>query len=130
MKKLCHTLIDQIFKGEIMAKMKVLKQEISTLQLDNQDYISITDIANAKDSEARAADIIKNWLRNRSTLEFIGTWEHLYNPDLKVVEFDHFRMSAGQHSFVLSPGKWVEKTNAIGIVVCCCGGGKIVVWVF
>ncbi len=100
-----------------MAKMKVLKQEIGTLQLDNQDYLSLTDIANAKDSETRAADIIKNWLRNRSTLEFIGTWEHLYNPNFKVVEFDHFRMSAGLHSFVLSPGKWVEKTNAIGIVV-------------
>ncbi len=100
-----------------MAKMKVLKQEIGTLQLDNHDYISLTDIANAKDSETRAADVIKNWLRNRSTLEFIGTWEHLYNPNFKVVEFDHFRMSSGLHSFVLSPGKWVEKTNAIGIVV-------------
>jgi len=52
-------------------------QNITTLQLDNQDYISLTDIANAKDSERRAADIIKNWIRNRGTLEFIGTWEHL-----------------------------------------------------
>ena len=66
-----------------MAKMKVLTEEINTLQLDNQDYISLTDIAKAKESETRAADVIKNWLRNRSTLEFIGTWEHLYNPNLK-----------------------------------------------
>jgi hypothetical protein len=100
-----------------MAKMKVLKHEIGTLQLDDQDYISITDIANAKEDEARAADVIKNWLRNRGTLEFIGAWEHLYNPNFKVVEFDHFRISAGLHTFVLSPGKWIRSTNAIGLVV-------------
>ncbi len=86
-------------------------------QQGGSDYISLTDIANAKEGDGRAADIIKNWIRNRGTLEFIGTWEQLNNPDFKVVEFDHFRMRAGLPSFVLSPGQWVEKTAAIGIAV-------------
>ncbi len=74
-------------------------------------------MANAKGKESRAADIIKNWLRNRYTIEFLGTWEIIHNPDFKVVEFDHFRMQAGLHSFVLSVSEWIEKTNAIGIIV-------------
>ena len=103
-----------ILTGIIMAKIKVLDLEISIVQ---DEYISLTDIANSKDGESRAADIIKNWMRNRGTLEFIGTWEQIHNVDFKVVEFDHFRMQAGLTSFVLSPGKWIEQTNAIGIVV-------------
>ena len=90
---------------------------MSVITQNNEDYISLTDIAKSKDSESRAADIIKNWIRNRGTLEFIGTWEQLYNPNFKVVEFDHFRINAGLASFVLSPGKWIEKTNAIGFIV-------------
>ncbi|HQO10047.1 MAG TPA: KilA-N domain-containing protein [Clostridiales bacterium] len=85
---------------------------------DNQtDYICITDMANAKENESRAADIIKNWIRNRYTLEFLGTWEQIYNPDFKVVEFDHFKMQAGLNTFVLSVSEWIEKTNSIGFVV-------------
>ena len=100
-----------------MAKIKVLEQDITTIKFNDEDYISLTDIANSKDGELRAADVIKNWIRNRGTLEFIGTWEKIYNADFKVIEFDHFRMSAGLPSFVLSPGKWIDKTQAIGIVV-------------
>ncbi|MBM3404890.1 MAG: KilA-N domain-containing protein [Bacteroidetes bacterium] len=81
------------------------------------DYICITDMANAKGNESRAADIIKNWIRNRYTLEFLGTWEQINNPDFKVVEFDHFRMQAGLNSFVLSVSEWIEKTHAIGFLV-------------
>jgi len=81
------------------------------------DFICLTDMANAKDGEARAADIIKNWLRNRYTLEFLGTWEQINNPGFKVVEFDHFKMQAGLPSFVLSVSEWIEKTDAIGISV-------------
>ncbi len=81
------------------------------------DYICITDMANAKENESRAADIIKNWIRNRYTLEFLGTWEQMYNPNFKVVEFDHFRMQAGLNSFVLSVSEWIAKTNAIGFIV-------------
>ncbi len=81
----------------------------------DSDYISITDMANAKDGSGRAADVIKNWIRTRTTIEFLGAWEQLYNLNFKVVEFDHFKMEAGLPSFVLSPSKWVETTNAKGI---------------
>ena len=73
--------------------------------------------ANGKQSESRAADIIKNWIRTRYTIEFLGTWEMIHNPNFKVVEFDHFRMQAGLPSFVMSVSEWIEKTNAIGIIV-------------
>lgn len=90
---------------------------ITVLHSQENDFISLTDIAKTKENDSRAADVIKNWIRTRSTLEFIGTWEQLYNPDFKVVEFDHFKMNAGLPSFVLSPGRWIEKTNAIGFIV-------------
>ena len=90
---------------------------ITIASFDLDDYICITDMAKAKDDESRAADIIKNWIRNRSTLEFLGTWEMMYNPDFKVVEFDHFKAQAGLHTFVLSAKQWIEKTNAVGIYV-------------
>ena len=91
---------------------------ITVTQADNiEDYICITDIAAAKSDNLRAADVIKNWMRNRNTLEFLGTWESIYNSDFKVVEFDHFKQQAGLHTFVLSVGEWIEKTNAIGLFV-------------
>jgi len=85
-----------------MAKIKVQNKEITVITLNEKDYISLTDMANAKESESRAADIIKNWLRNRYTLEFLGTWEIIHNPNFKVVEFDHFKKEAGLPSSVLS----------------------------
>ncbi|MDR2085175.1 MAG: KilA-N domain-containing protein [Bacteroidales bacterium] len=98
-------------------KIIVSNTEIAVTQLNNEDYICITDMAKAKEGDARAADIIKNWIRTRTTLEFLGTWEEMYNPNFKVVEFDHFKMQAGLPSFVLSVSQWVETTNAIGIYV-------------
>ena len=74
-------------------------------------------MANGKQSESRAADVIKNWIRTRYTIEFLGTWEMIHNPNFKVVEFDHFRMQAGLPSFVMSVSEWIERTNAIGIIV-------------
>jgi hypothetical protein len=103
-----------------MTKRKTIQvQDISiSITLENgSDFICLTDMANAREGERRAADIIKNWLRNRYTLEFIGTWEQINNPDFKVVEFDHFKMQSGLPSFVLSVSEWIEKTNAIGITV-------------
>ena len=103
-----------------MAKNKIIEVNgitVTIFQANKNDYISLTDIAKSKDGDSRAADIIKNWIRNRGTIEFIGTWEQIHNPNFKVVEFDHFRMNAGLTSFVLSPGKWIDKTDAIGIVV-------------
>lgn len=83
---------------------------------NQQDFICLTDMVKSKENDSRAADIIKNWIRNRSTLEFLGTWESLYNPNFNVVEFDHFRKQAGLPTFTLSVSNWTNKTNAIGIV--------------
>lgn len=101
-----------------MSKNKQIKVQGVIINLkvsEEDDYICITDMAKAKSDSSRAADIIKNWIRTRTTLEFLGTWEQLNNPDFKVVEFDHFKSRAGLPSFVLSPSLWVEKTNAVGI---------------
>jgi len=100
-----------------MAKIKVENTEITVLSIEKMDYISLTDMANAKESESRAADIIKNWLRTRYAIEFLSVWEQINNPNFKVVESDHFKMQAGMPSFVLSASEWIEKTDAIGIVV-------------
>lgn len=100
-----------------MAKITVENTEITVVSFEDRDYISLTDMAGAKENEVRAADVVKNWLRNRYTIEFLGTWEMIHNPDFKVVEFDHFRKEAGLPTFVLSCSEWIEKTNAIGIIV-------------
>jgi len=90
---------------------------VSIVSFNEEDYICITDMAKAKQGDARAADVIKNWIRTRSTLEFIGTWELINNTGFKVVEFDHFKMQAGLPNFVLSVSEWIEKTQAIGMYV-------------
>ena len=100
-----------------MAKIKVENKEITIISNNEGDFISLTDMANAKESESRAADIIKNWIRTRYTLEFLGTWEQIKNPNFKVVEFDHFKTQAGLPNFVLSATEWIEKTNAVGLIV-------------
>ena len=90
---------------------------VTIMNVDQRDYISLTDMAKARTDAGRAADVIKNWLRARSTLEFLGMWEIMYNPNFKVVEFDHFKSEAGLHTFTLSAKEWIEKTNAVGIYV-------------
>lgn len=90
---------------------------VTIMSVDQNDYISLTDMAKARTDASRAADVIKNWLRSRTTLEFLGTWESMYNPEFKVVEFDHFKSEAGLHTFTLSAKEWIEKTNAIGMYV-------------
>ena len=79
------------------------------------DYISLTDIARYKNVH-EPKDVVKNWLRVRDTIEFLGLWETIHNPNFKGVEFDSFRKEAGTNAFTLSPQRWIEKTNAIGIV--------------
>ena len=96
--------------------MNVQGIEIALTTINEEDFICITDIVKAKGGDTRAADIIKNWIRNRSTIEFLGTWETLYNPNFKVVEFDHFRKEAGLPTFTMSVSNWIEKTGAIGII--------------
>ncbi|ACV64577.1 KilA domain protein [Desulfofarcimen acetoxidans DSM 771] len=104
-------------KNKKTSVISVQDISVTIASSDMNDYICITDMAKAKDGDARAADIIKNWIRNRSTLEFLGTWEKMYNSNFKVVEFDHFKMQAGLPTFVLSAKQWIEKTNAIGLYV-------------
>ena len=89
---------------------------ITITMSEEEDYICITDMAAAKSDNSRAADVIKNWLRNRSTIEFLGTWEQIYNPCFKVVEFDHFKSEAGLPTFTMSVSDWIEKTGAIGLL--------------
>ena len=96
-----------------MVKIKANGNEIALLTSDT-DYISLTDIAKYKSSE-NPADIIKNWLRNRNTLEFLGAWEKMNNLNFKLVEFDQFKSEAGLNSFLMSPKKWIQTTNAVGL---------------
>lgn len=83
--------------------------------VERDDYISLTDIAKVKDSD-NPRYIIQNWMRNRNTIEFLGVWETLYNPNFNRVEFDAFRSQAGLNSFVMTPQKWIDSTAAIGII--------------
>jgi hypothetical protein len=89
--------------------------EIAIFETRQTAYISLTDIARFKDCE-HIDDIIKNWLRNRNTLELLGFWEMMHNPDFKPVEFDGFRKQAGLNSFTMTTKKWIETTGAIGII--------------
>lgn len=94
--------------------ISVKGSEIAISRKEQEDYISLTDIARYKNPK-EPIDIIKNWMRSRTTIEFIGLWELLHNKNFKAVEFDRFMYEAGSNTFVLSPGKWIEATNAIGI---------------
>ena len=88
---------------------------ITVLSHKEEDLICLTDIARVKNAD-RSDDLVRNWLRNRNTVEFLGVWERLNNPDFNSVEFDGIKMLAGLNSFGLTPKQWIEKTNAIGIV--------------
>jgi hypothetical protein len=92
-------------------KLIVMEQEIGIVK---DEYISLTDIARSKNSD-EPKDVVKNWLRSKNTIAFLGLWEKINNPNFKGVEFDSFLKEAGFNSFTLSPSKWCEKTSAIGI---------------
>ena len=98
-------------KNEIIVKDVAIK----TMTKDGIDYISITDIARQKNA-ADPNGVIANWMRNRNTVEFLGIWETLHNPNFNPLEFEGFRKEAGLNAFTLSPTRWIEATNAIGIV--------------
>lgn len=90
-------------------------QEITIISSGNEnDYISLTDIARYKSDDPTAT--IQNWMRNKDTIEFLGLWEQLNNPTFKPIEFEGFKIQAGANAFTMSPKKWIENTNAIGII--------------
>jgi hypothetical protein len=101
-------------KRDFMAKINVKETSISVVQVNDADYISLTDIAKYKSDEPNA--VIANWMRNRNTIEFLGIWETLFNADFKHIEFEGFKKIAGLNSFTLSPQKWISETNAKGII--------------
>jgi hypothetical protein len=101
-----------------MAKAKTIivkDLSISILKIGNEDFISLTDIARNKNAE-EPKDVVKNWMRSKATIEFLGLWEQLNNSDFKGVEFDPLLFEAGSNAFTLSPTKWIETTNAKGII--------------
>lgn len=101
-----------------MAKSKTItvkNTEIKTMKIGNRDYVCITDIAKQR-NPVEPKDVVKNWMRTRNTLEYLGLWEKLNNPDFKGVEFDPLLSEAGTNAFTMSPTRWIEITNAIGLV--------------
>ena len=95
-----------------MAKLTVLENEITILKVDDQDYISLTDMLKAKDGDF----FISDWLRNRNTIEYLGIWEKIHNPDFNYGEFAIITSKVGLNSYKLSANEWSEKTNAIGLI--------------
>lgn len=93
-------------------ELTIQNNKISVIKINGQDYICLTDMVRGEEG----TDHIKNWMRNRNTVEFLGLWEQLHNPNFKGVEFDTFRKQAGLNSFTLTPKKWVDATGAIGII--------------
>lgn len=98
-----------------MKTLIVKKQAINISIVDNEEYISLTDIARYKNIE-NPKGVIQNWLRNRNTIEFLGIWELIHNPNFKGIEFEAFKKEAGLNSFTLAPQKWIESTDAMGLV--------------
>jgi hypothetical protein len=96
-------------------KLQVNEIEIVLYKQNEEEFISLTDMAKFRDSE-RTNYIIQNWMRTRSTIEFLGLWEQMHNPNFKGIEFDAFKNEAGSNSFTLTPKRWIESTNSIGII--------------
>lgn len=97
-----------------MAKITVQNTTVTVISVNESDYISLTDIAKYKSDDPTA--VIGNWMRNRNTIEYLGIWESLYNPQFKPLEFEGFKKEAGLNAFTLSPQKWINATDAIGII--------------
>ena len=96
-------------------QIKVKEVSVRTLKVNGADYISITDIARKK-NPVEPKDVVKNWMRLKNTLEYLGLWEQLNNLNFKGVEFDPLLKDAGSNAFTMSPSRWIEITGAIGII--------------
>lgn len=99
-----------------MEKINVLDQQVAIVPIDGVDYINITDMARYRDEE-RTDYVLQNWLRNRDTIEFLGIWEHLNNPEFDNEAFEGFRRQAGLNRFSLTARQWIDATGAVGLVV-------------
>ncbi len=106
-------------KELIKTQMKVKDNLVSVIRIGNVNYISLTDLARYK-NPIEPKDVIKNWLRAKTNIEFLALWEHMHNPNIKGVEIDAFKSEAGTHYFTMSPQRWIKETNAIGIISKCC----------
>jgi len=105
-----------MMKNEIIkAEMKVKDNLVGVIRIGNTDYICLTDLARYK-NPIEPKDVIKNWLRAKSNIEFLSLWEQMHNPNVKGVEIDTFKSEAGTHYFTMSPQRWIKETNAIGII--------------
>ena len=102
-------------KELIKTQMKVKNNLVSVIRIGNVDYISLTDLARYN-NPIEPKDVIKNWLRAKTNIEFLALWEQMHNPNLKGVEIDTFKSEAGTHYFTMSPQRWIKETNAIGII--------------
>lgn len=102
-------------KELIKTQMKVKDNLVSVIRIGNVDYISLTDLARYK-NPIEPKDVIKNWLRAKTNIEFLALWEQMHNPNLKGVEIDTFKSEAGTNYFTMSPQRWIKETNAIGII--------------
>lgn len=104
-------------RSEYMANkiIEVQNVKVSIANMNDNDYICISDFTKFKEGKSSSDDIIKNWLKNRITLEFLGAWESIYNPNFNFVEFDGFKNEDELHTFTLSVNEWCDKTNIIGI---------------
>lgn len=102
-------------KELIKTQMKVKDNLVNVIRIGNVDYISLTDLARYK-NPIEPKDVIKNWLRAKTNIEFLALWERIHNPNIKGVEIDTFKSEAGTHYFTMSPQRWIKETNAIGII--------------
>ncbi|MEY8436266.1 KilA-N domain-containing protein [Atopobiaceae bacterium 24-176] len=98
---------------EVVETLEAKGTSVRVVSTEHGDYLSLTDLARFKSDNPKM--VIQNWMRNRNTIEFLGVWEELNNPEFKGIEFDAFRKEAGLNSFVLTPTQWVERTAAVGI---------------
>ena len=98
-----------------VTNIEVKDTTVRTIKHEGEDFVCITDIARQKNSDDPNG-VIANWMRNRNTIEFLGIWEQLFNPSFNPLEFEGFRKEAGLNAFTLSPQRWIEATNAIGII--------------
>lgn len=96
-------------------EITVLSETVRVQRIENEEFISLTDIAKFKNSDDPRF-VIQNWMRTRSSIEFLGIWEILHNPDFNRVEFDTVKNQSGSNTFVMTPSKWIETTGAIGLI--------------